>query len=99
MRRQSATAVPPRSEGDEREFWWRRDSARYVDYVHAQRARLTALQPTTRAVTLRLPQALLENLRVLANREDVPYQSLMKIYLAEKVADALRVRRRAPARH
>jgi len=67
--------------------------------VHAQRARLTALQPTTRAVTLRLPQALLENLRVLANREDVPYQSLMKIYLAEKVADALRVRRRAPARH
>jgi predicted DNA binding CopG/RHH family protein len=73
------------SEAEERAFWERRDSTGYVDWNAAKRARLTNLKPSTSAISLRLPLGLLEQIKVAANKRDVPYQSLIKMWLAEKV--------------
>jgi predicted DNA binding CopG/RHH family protein len=74
-----------KSEAEERRFWETRDSAAYVDWTKAERVRLPNLKPTTTSISLRLPVALLERIKVAANRQDVPYQSLIKTWLAEKV--------------
>jgi predicted DNA binding CopG/RHH family protein len=74
-----------RSEDEEREFWATHDSTEYFDWSRAVRAVFPNLQPSTRTISLRLPESLLADLKVLANRLDVPYQSLMKVYLAERV--------------
>jgi len=74
-----------RSEDEEREFWSTRDSAGYVDWSKAERARFPNLKPTTEAISLRLPKHLLDGIRVAANKRDVPYQSLIKTWLAERV--------------
>ena len=74
-----------RSERAERSFWEGHDSSDYVDWSRAQRARLPNLKPTTKSISLRLPLGLLERIKVAANRRDVPYQSLIKTWLAEKV--------------
>ncbi len=74
-----------RSEEEEREFWATADSTEYVDWRAAQAVTLAKLKPSTSTVSLRLPEWLLNELKVLANRRDVPYQSLLKIYLAERV--------------
>jgi predicted DNA binding CopG/RHH family protein len=76
-----------RSEADERRFWEGHDSSGYVDWDKAERVRLPNLKPSTRSISLRLPLALLERIKVAANKRDVPYQSLIKTWLAEK-ADA-----------
>jgi len=73
------------SEADERAFWETHDSTDYVDWSAAKRARLPNLKPSTRAISLRLPVTLLESIKVAANKRDVPYQSLIKMWLAEKV--------------
>ena len=73
------------SEADERAFWETHDSTDYVDWSKAERARLPNLKPSTRAISLRLPVTLLESIKVAANKRDVPYQSLIKMWLAEKV--------------
>jgi len=73
-----------RSEAEERAFWERTDSSDYVDWQKAKRARFPNLKPSTRSISIRLPVALLEQIKVAANRRDVPYQSLIKIWLAEK---------------
>jgi predicted DNA binding CopG/RHH family protein len=73
------------SEEEERAFWDSRDSTGYVDWSAAERARLSNLKPSTSAISLRLPLGLLEQIKVAANKRDVPYQSLIKMWLAEKV--------------
>ncbi len=79
-----------RSEEEEREFWATHDSADYVDWSKARAAVFPNLKPSTETISLRLPASLLADLKVLANRRDVPYQSLLKMFLSERVDDELR---------
>lgn len=73
------------SEAQERAFWESHDTADYFDLSKAQRVRFPNLKPTTTAISLRLPVSLLEQIKIAANKRDVPYQSLIKMWLAEKV--------------
>ena len=79
-----------KNEDDERAFWARHDSTDHVDWTKAQRVVLPTLKPSIKTISLRLPEALLEELKMLANKKDVPYQSLLKVYLAEKVEEELK---------
>ena len=72
------------SEADERRFWENEDSADYVDWSNARRIRMPNLKPTSTSISLRLPVALLERIKVAANKRDMPYQSLIKAWLMEK---------------
>ena len=74
-----------RSEAEERRFWESHDSTDYVDWSKAERVRFPNLKPSTTAISLRIPLTLLERIKVEANKRDVPYQSLIKTWLAEKV--------------
>jgi predicted DNA binding CopG/RHH family protein len=74
------------SEAQERKFWETHDSADYVDWSKAKKVRFPNLKPSTTAISLRLPISLLEQIKVAANKRDVPYQSLIKAWLAEKVS-------------
>ena len=86
MRRRTEKTIPKhRSEEKEREFWASAESSDYVDWARGRRMTFPWLRPSTRTISLRLPQGLLADLKVLANKQDVPYQSLMKIYLAERI--------------
>jgi predicted DNA binding CopG/RHH family protein len=76
------------SEAEERQFWETHDSVDYLDWSKAQRVRFPNLKPTTKAISLRLPVSLLEDIKIQANKRDVPYQSLIKVWLSEKVKDA-----------
>jgi predicted DNA binding CopG/RHH family protein len=78
------------NEAQEQEFWSSHDSAEYVDWSKAQRITFGRLKPSTQTISLRLPAALLEDLKLLAHKRDVPYQSLVKIFLAERVAQEQR---------
>lgn len=73
------------SEQEEREFWEMHDSADYVDWTQAKRVSFPSLKPTTQSISLRLPLSLLEGIKSAANSKDVPYQSLIKIWLHEKL--------------
>jgi predicted DNA binding CopG/RHH family protein len=73
------------SEADERAFWESHDSTGYVDWSTAARVRFPNLKPSTRSISLRLPVSLLERIKSEANKRDVPYQSLIKTWLSEKV--------------
>ncbi len=75
-----------RSEAEERQFWESHDTTDYVDWSNAQRARFPNLKLSTTSISLRLPQGLLDQIKVAANKRDVPYQSLIKVWLSEKVA-------------
>lgn len=83
--RQKKTIPSFRSEREEREFWETHDTADYVDWSAGRIARFPNLKPTT-TISLRLPAPLLADLRALANKRDVPYQSLLKVFVAERVA-------------
>jgi len=74
-----------KSEDEERRFWSKRDSADFVDWSKAKRVSFPNLKPTTTPISLRLPSHLLDRIRVAANKRDVPYQSLIKTWLAERV--------------
>jgi predicted DNA binding CopG/RHH family protein len=74
-----------KTEAEERKFWETHDSTDYVDWSKAERVRLPNLKPSTTAISIRLPLGLLEQIKIAANKRDVPYQSLIKIWLAEKV--------------
>ena len=78
------------TEAQEQEFWSAHDSTNYVDWSKAQRITFGRLKPSTQTISIRLPEALLEDLKLLANKRDVPYQSLLKIFLAERVTQELR---------
>jgi predicted DNA binding CopG/RHH family protein len=74
-----------KNESEERKYWESHDSADRIDWSKAKPARFPNLKPTTTAISLRLPVGLLEQIKVAANKRDVPYQSLIKAWLSEKV--------------
>jgi predicted DNA binding CopG/RHH family protein len=78
------------NEDEEREFWATHDSTEYLDWAKAKRAVFPNLKPSTKSISLRLPESILASLKMLANKRDVPYQSLLKVFLAEKVEEELR---------
>jgi predicted DNA binding CopG/RHH family protein len=74
-----------RSETEERAYWESHDSAEHLDWSKAETVRLPNLKPSSTAISLRLPDGLLERIKIAANKRDVPYQSLIKTWLAEKI--------------
>jgi predicted DNA binding CopG/RHH family protein len=82
-----------KSEDAEREFWGKTDSTAYVDWAEAKRVVLPKLKPSQRTISLRLPAMMLAELKRLANKRDVPYQSLLKVFLAERLKEELRTPR------
>ena len=87
-----------KSEIEERAFWETADSTDYVEWSSATTTRFPNLRPSSTAISVRLPDTLLTELKLLANERDVPYQSLLKLYLADRVkAERRRNRRRAKA--
>ena len=79
-----------KSEDQEREFWSKADSTEFIDWETAKRTLLPNLKPSTKKISLRLPELMIEELKLLANKHDIPYQSLMKIYLAERIQHELK---------
>ncbi|MEW6380601.1 MAG: BrnA antitoxin family protein [bacterium] len=77
------------TEEEEFEFWSTHDFTEYLDYSEAKRAIFPKLKPSTKTISIRLPEYLLEELKMLANKRDVPYQSLLKIFLAERINQEL----------
>ena len=73
-----------RSEAEDRRYWETHDSSDHLDWSKAERVRLPNLKPSTTSISLRLPVTLLDRIKVAANKRDVPYQSLIKTWLAEK---------------
>ena len=78
-----------KTEDDERDFWATHDATDYLDFSQAEEVVFPNMKPSTRAISLRLPVALIDRLKMLANKQDVPYQSLLKVLLAEKVDEVL----------
>ena len=78
-----------KSEAEEAEFWATHDSTEYIDYLTATRVTFPKLKPSTKTISIRLPESLIAHLKVLANKKDVPYQSLLKMLLSEKVEEEM----------
>ena len=79
-----------KNEDDEREFWATHDSTEYVDWKKARRLVMPNLKPTMKVISLRIPDTLLAELKLLANKKDVPYQSLLKLFLSERIQQELK---------
>jgi predicted DNA binding CopG/RHH family protein len=73
------------SDDEERRFWQKTDASDYINWADAEEAVFSRLKPSTRKISIRLPEAMIEELKLLANKRDVPYQSLLKIFLAERI--------------
>ncbi len=73
------------NEIEEKKFWELNDSANFVDWTKAKTAVFPNLKPTTRSISIRLPEMMIDNLRALANKRDIPYQSLIKNYLQDRI--------------
>jgi len=74
-----------KDEAEEQKFWAEHDSTDYVDWSKAQRAIFPNLKPSTKTISLRLPQTMLAELKLLANKRDIPYQSLLKVFLSDRI--------------
>jgi len=81
-----------KTEDEEQKFWAAADSTQYVDWPAGKHPKLVQLRPTLRTISLRLPVSMIEDLKVLANQRDVPYQSLLKVFVAERLAQERRAR-------
>ena len=77
------------TEDEEREFWATHDSTDYVDWDRAQTTVFPKLKPSTKTISLRMPESMLDELKLLANKRDVPYQSLIKVFLRERIDSEL----------
>ncbi len=77
------------NEDEERQFWAAHDSSDYIDWNKAKHVTLPHLKPSTKTISIRLPESLIEDLKVLANKQDIPYQSLLKVFLTERVKKEL----------
>ena len=88
MKKKTKTIPKFRNEQQERAFWEIHDSTEYVDWSKAQRASFPNLKRSTQSISLRLPLSMLEGIKIEANRRDVPYQSLIKVWLEEKLQAA-----------
>lgn len=94
-----AKKVPKfKSEDRERDFWSESDSTDYVEWSEARPLVLPNLKPSLKTISLRLPEHMLAELKVLANKRDVPYQSLLKLFLAERLEEELQRIRQAEAK-
>ncbi|SLM28985.1 conserved hypothetical protein [Desulfamplus magnetovallimortis] len=74
-----------KTEEEERLFWQKHDSSEYIDWSDAEEIAFPRLKPTTRKISIRLPEMMLDELKTLANKRDVPYQSLLKMFLSERI--------------
>ena len=79
-----------KSEEEEQKFWSSADSTEYINWKEAKKIVLSKLRPSVKTISLRLPELMLEELKLLANKRDVPYQSLLKIFLAERIEQELK---------
>src|SRR5687767_4200688 len=86
------------SEAEERAFWGREDSIDYIDWSKASEVILPKLRPSLRTISIRLPESMIAELKRLANKRDVPYQSLLKLFLAERIQDERSPRKTASRR-
>jgi len=77
-------------EDEEREFWAKSDSTEYINWKKSEKIAFSKLKPSTKTISLRLPEFILEELKMIANKRDVPYQSLIKIFLKERIDQELR---------
>ena len=90
MAKEKLKRIPKfKNEAEERKFWAKHDSAEYMDWKKAETVLLPKLKPSVKSISLRLPESMIEELKVLANKHDVPYQSLMKIFLSEKIEEEM----------
>ena len=85
MKKQPKSIPKFANEDEERKFWEQHDSSEYIDWSKAQSVVMPNLKPTTKTISLRLPQHLLDSIKAAANARDVPYQSLIKVWLQEKL--------------
>jgi predicted DNA binding CopG/RHH family protein len=79
-----------KTENEERKFWAKVDSSDYIDWSKARKAVFSNLKPSLKTISLRLPESMLDQLKLLANKHDVPYQSLIKMFLAERIDSELK---------
>jgi len=77
------------SEDEEREFWSKAESTEYIDWSQSKETVLPNLKPSTKKISIRLPEIMIDELKLLANKRDIPYQSLLKIFLSEKIDQEL----------
>ena len=80
-----------KNEDEEREFWASSDSTDYINWEKSKRITFPNLKPSTKTISIRLPESMLEEIKSLANKRDVPYQSLIKIILKERIDNELRI--------
>jgi predicted DNA binding CopG/RHH family protein len=81
-------AIPRfRTEDADRDFWASHDSADYIDWRKARRTTLPNLKPSSQTISLRLPKPMLDRLKILAHKRDVPYQSLLKMFIADRLKE------------
>jgi len=90
MKKKLKTIPKFKNEDEERDFWATADTTEYFDWSKAERVVFPNLKPSRKTISLRLPEFLIAEIKEMANKKDVPYQSLMKIFLAEKVEEARR---------
>ena len=79
-----------KNEEEERTFWSKNDSSEYIDWDFSEKVAFSNLKPTTKTISLRLPEYIIDELKVLAHKKDVPYQSLIKIFLKDRIDQELR---------
>ena len=80
-----------KNEDEERTFWATHDSTEYINWKKTKKVVLSNLKPSVKSISLRLPESMIEELKLLANKKDVPYQSLLKIFLAERIGEELKI--------
>lgn len=73
------------NEDEERDFWAIEDSTEYIEWEKAKRVSFTKLKPSTKTISIRLPESMLNDIKMIAHKKDVPYQSLIKIFLHEQI--------------
>lgn len=96
MTKKKLKTIPEfKSEDEERKFWATHDTTEYLDWSKAVKAKFPNLKLSTKSISLRLPLSLLEDIKIEANKKDVPYQSLIKVWLAEKVGKKVLTKRKA----
>ena len=78
-----------KSSAAEEQFWATHDSTGYIDFSRVELGFFPELKPSSKTISIRLPESLVEAIKLLANKQDIPYQSMLKILLAEKVREAL----------
>ena len=90
MKKAKKKKIPKfKNEDEEREFWASHDSTEYIDWSKAKEVIMPNLKPSLKTISIRLPEIMIQELKLIANKRDVPYQSLVKIFLAERVEQEL----------